>query len=165
MSISKSKSIYSLFHKNTKNPPFYHKYIDKLISNLKENKITITETESLKKEIMHSPFILTDMPILIALFAVVVTVIANLYVPYISSLVPLVAKENKYNSDEMQLLNLCTTHLKQLQNITIIVLFCIVILTVIKMILSFMKKCKLMALYEYERMLNEKQGQNNTPNH
>lgn len=111
--------------------------INKWIKNLKNNKVSKDEIPHIEKEIINSPTILSDLPILIALFSVIVTIVSNLSVPYISSLIPSLIK--KFSLDQSQLLNERISSLQTMENYATIVLVITLLIVIFKALINIRK--------------------------
>lgn len=131
-----------------------NKFIKKWIKNLKDNKVSKDEIPLIEKEIINSPTILSDLPILIALFSVTVTFASNLSVPYISSLISSLIK--KYSFEKEQVLDNRINSLQTIEYYVSIVLIITLCIVICKVVINIRKKWQLSALYTYERSLLKK---------
>lgn len=148
----KGRTLDNLFgNRSSKCNILKNKFINKRIKNLRDNKVSKDEISIIEKEIINSPTILSDLPILIALFSVIVTIVSNLSVPYISSLIPSLIK--KFSLDKLQLLNERINSLQIMETYATVVLVITLLIVIFKAITNIRKKWQLSALYTYERSL------------
>jgi len=144
----KGRTLDNLFgNRSSKCNILKNKFINKRIKNLRDNKVSKDEISIIEKEIINSPTILSDLPILIALFSVIVTIVSNLSVPYISSLI------KNFSLDKLQLLNERINSLKIMETYATVVLVITLLIVIFKAITNIRKKWQVSALYTYERSL------------